>query len=70
MPGEQSTDLPEGRNYELNDKSEITQNSAQKDKEMEIIKEQKRDMEGKPDSLNKAPEGKGKKIEEEAVFEE
>ena len=37
---------------------------------MEIIKEQKRDMEGKPDSLNKAPEGKGKKIEEEAVFEE
>ena len=37
---------------------------------MEIIKEQKREMEGKPDSLNKAPEGKGKRIEEEAVFEE
>ena len=62
MPGDQYTDL--------NDKSEITQNSAQKDKEMEIIKEQKREMEGKPDSLNKAPEGKGKRIEEEAVFEE
>lgn len=48
MPGEQYTDLPEGRNYELNDKSEIAQNSAQKGKEMGIIKEQRRDMGGNP----------------------
>lgn len=37
---------------------------------MKIIKKQKRDMEDKPDSLNEVPEGKGKNIEEEAIFEE
>lgn len=39
-------DPPEGRNYELKDKSEeTTRSSAQQDKEMQNIKEQTKNME-------------------------